>query len=134
MIFITHDLGVVAMIADRVAVMYAGHIVETAAVNELSEHPVHPYTEALLRSIPRVDRNDQNITPIPGTVPSIDRMPPGCRFADRCELRIEVCRRQVPPLLPLRQQVETHQVRCWVQGRKRAGGRRCLIHCFKSMP
>jgi peptide/nickel transport system ATP-binding protein len=115
MIFITHNLGVVALIADRVAVMYAGQIVETAPVNELFEDPVHPYTEALLRSIPRADLKDQSITPIPGTVPPIDRMPPGCRFADRCRLRIDVCRHQIPKLLALRQQ-EEHQVRCWVRG------------------
>ena len=115
MIFITHDLGVVAMIADRVAVMYAGQVVETAAVNELFDHPVHPYTEALLRSIPRVDRTSQKIKPIPGTVPSIDRMPPGCRFADRCDYRVDICQVQNADLLPWRQQ-QAHQVRCWVRG------------------
>ena len=83
MIFITHDLGVVAMIADRVAVMYAGHIVEMAAVGELFQHPVHPYTKALLKSIPRLDRSTQEVFPIRGTVPPIDRMPVGCRFAER---------------------------------------------------
>jgi peptide/nickel transport system ATP-binding protein len=120
MIFITHDLGVVALIADRVAVMYAGQIVETAPVSELFDDPVHPYTEALLRSIPRVDRKEQRITPIPGTVPPIDRMPPGCRFADRCRLRIDDCRRRIPNLLPLRQKAE-HQVRCWVRGENEQG-------------
>ena len=115
MIFITHDLGVVAMIADRVAVMYAGHVVELAAVDELFHHPVHPYTEALLKSIPRLDRSGQEISPIPGTVPPIDRMPIGCRFAERCNYRIEICTQQNAELLPWAQK-DDHLVRCWVKG------------------
>ena len=115
MIFITHDMGVVAMIADRVAVMYAGYVVETAAVGKLFAHPVHPYTEALLRSIPRLDRSGQQIKPIPGTVPPIDRMPPGCRFYGRCDFRIPLCEHKNPALLPW-QQKEDHLVRCWVRG------------------
>lgn len=115
MIFITHDMGVVAMVADRVAVMYAGYMVETAAVAELFAHPVHPYTEALLKSIPRLDRSSQEIKPIPGNVPPIDRMPPGCRFYDRCDYRIPLCKKENPALLPW-QQKEDHLVRCWVRG------------------
>ena len=117
MIFITHDLGVVAMIADRVAVMYAGHIVEMAAVGELFQHPVHPYTEALLKSIPRLDRGTQEIFPIRGTVPPIDRMPVGCRFADRCDYRIDICTRKNAALLSWRRKND-HLVRCWVRGDK----------------
>ena len=115
MIFITHDLGVVAMIADRVAVMYAGHIVEMAAVGELFQSPVHPYTEALLKSIPRLDRSTQEVFPIRGTVPPIDRMPVGCRFAERCDHRIDICTRQNADLLAW-QQIDDHLVRCWVRG------------------
>jgi peptide/nickel transport system ATP-binding protein len=115
MIFITHDLGVVAMIADRVAVMYAGHIVEMAAVGELFQHPVHPYTEALLKSIPRLDRSTQEVFPIRGTVPPIDRMPVGCRFADRCDHRIDICTHRNADLLAW-QQKDDHLVRCWVRG------------------
>ncbi len=115
MIFITHDLGVVAMIADRVAVMYAGHIVEMAPVEELFQHPVHPYTEALLKSIPRLDRSTQEVYPIRGTVPPIDRMPVGCRFAERCDHRLEICTRRNADLLPWRQK-DDHLVRCWVRG------------------
>ena len=115
MIFITHDLGVVAMIADRVAVMYAGHIVEMAAVGELFKHPVHPYTEALLKSIPRLDRSTQEVFPIRGTVPPIDRMPVGCRFADRCDHRIDICTHRNADLLAWRQKND-HLVRCWVRG------------------
>ena len=115
MIFITHDLGVVAMIADRVAVMYAGHIVEMASVEELFQQPVHPYTEALLKSIPRLDRSIQEVFPIRGTVPPIDRMPVGCRFAERCDHRIDICTRQNADLLPW-QHNDDHLVRCWVRG------------------
>lgn len=115
MIFITHDMGVVAMIADRVAVMYAGHIVEMAAVKDLFQNPAHPYTEALLKSIPRLDQSEQAITPIPGNVPPIDRMPVGCRFADRCNYRIPVCNRKNPDLLSLSPTID-HKVRCWVRG------------------
>ena len=91
MIFITHNLGVVASIADRVAVMYAGDIVETAPVSTLFERPTHPYTEALLSSIPRVDRDARELKPIAGQVPPITAMPSGCRYGDRCPLRIERC-------------------------------------------
>ena len=84
MIFITHNLGVVASIADRVAAMYAGEIVETAPVDELFARPTHPYTELLLRSIPRVDRDTGGLTTIAGQVPAIGAMPSGCRFAPRC--------------------------------------------------
>src|SRR6185312_3823154 len=87
MIFITHNLGVVASIADRVAVMYAGEIVEIAPVNELFARPTHPYTELLLRSIPRVDRDTGGLSAIAGQVPAIGAMPSGCRFAARCPLR-----------------------------------------------
>ena len=115
MIFITHDMGVVAMVADRVAVMYAGQIVEMATVSDLFQSPNHPYTEALLKSIPRLDRSEQSLTPIPGAVPPIDRMPSGCRFADRCSYRIPMCKQKNPVLLPLSTSAD-HMVRCWVRG------------------
>lgn len=101
MIFITHDLGVVAHVADRVAVMYAGNIVETAPVGELFDNPRHPYTRALLKSIPRLDRDNKDIVPIQGMVPSIDQMPEGCRFFARCP-RKDDCRPDLfPPLKSL---------------------------------
>lgn len=90
-LFITHNLGVVAQIADRVAVMYAGEIVELARTMELFERPTHPYTEALLRTIPRVDRDRDSLRAIPGSVPSIAAMPSGCAFAPRCPLRQPQC-------------------------------------------
>ncbi len=114
MVLITHSLGVVAAVADRVAVMYAGEIVETADVATLFEAPTHPYTEGLLRAIPRADRSGGVLHAIAGAVPVIDRMPAGCRFAPRCALVREVCRAQVPPLVPLTGDPR-HLVRCWVR-------------------
>jgi len=113
MIFITHNLGVVASIADRVAVMYAGDLIEIASVEELFEHPMHPYTEALLSSIPRVDRDAGDLKPIAGQVPPITAMPSGCRYADRCPLRVPRCAK-MPPLVGLAVD-PNHHVRCWVR-------------------
>jgi peptide/nickel transport system ATP-binding protein len=113
MIFITHNLGVVASIADRVAVMYAGDLIEIAPVGALFERPTHPYTEALLSSIPRVDRNAGDLKPIAGQVPPITAMPFGCRYADRCPLRVTRCA-EMPPLVALGGDPD-HQVRCWVR-------------------
>jgi oligopeptide/dipeptide ABC transporter ATP-binding protein len=115
MIFITHDMGVVARIADRVAVMYGGHLAEVAPVETLFANPVHPYTEALLQSMPRLDRDIQDLNPIPGLVPSIDRMPQGCRFAERCRFRIDICEQQLPELTALYPGGK-QSVRCWVRG------------------
>ena len=89
MIFITHDLGVVAQVAARVAVMYAGRIVEEGPVQEILRDPRHPYTAGLLRAAPRLERG--KLTPIPGTVPPLDALPPGCAFAPRCEFRRAEC-------------------------------------------
>ena len=111
MIFITHDMGVVAHVADRVAVMYAGTIVETAPVGKLFDQPRHPYTRALLKSIPRLDRDDKDLAPIQGRVPAIDAMPEGCRFFDRCP-RMNDCRpTPLPQLLP-QEDGPNHFVRC----------------------
>jgi peptide/nickel transport system ATP-binding protein len=93
MLFITHNLGVVAQIADRVAVMYAGQIVEQAAVEAIFARPAHPYTRALFAAIPRMDRDAQDLAAIPGRVPPLDAMPAGCRFAPRCPLAREGCER-----------------------------------------
>jgi oligopeptide/dipeptide ABC transporter ATP-binding protein len=90
-ILITHDLGIVAGYCDRVAVMHAGQIVESASVQKLFQHPLHPYTLKLIHSVPRVDV-DMVMETIQGTVPGLIHPPPGCRFADRCERVTEVCR------------------------------------------
>jgi len=96
-LFITHNLGVVASIADRVAVMYAGEIVECAPVAELFAAPRHPYTRALIAAVPRVDRRG-DIEPIPGSVPPISDMPKGCAFAARCDMRRDICELEAPRL------------------------------------
>ncbi|HEY0073047.1 MAG TPA: ABC transporter ATP-binding protein, partial [Abditibacteriaceae bacterium] len=90
MLLITHDLGVVAQVAQRVAVMYAGQIVETGTVEEIFAHPQHPYTQGLLLATPRLD-SDSMPLPIPGVVPSPGQWPSGCRFKTRCPLRQEIC-------------------------------------------
>ena len=112
-IWITHDLGVVAGIADRVIVMYAGFIVEEAGVNELYEDPCHPYTSALLGALPRVDRRrDRRLKSIPGAPPSLLVEPHGCPFAQRCEFVIERCKTENPLLTSVGQ--EHHNIACWV--------------------
>jgi oligopeptide/dipeptide ABC transporter ATP-binding protein len=92
-LFITHNLGVVAQIADRVAVMYAGEIVEQGPVGAIFANPQHPYTRALFSAIPRLDAAGQSLTAIPGRVPPLDQMPKGCRFAPRCPLARSGCER-----------------------------------------
>jgi peptide/nickel transport system permease protein len=108
MILVTHDLGVVAEICDRVAVMYAGQIVETAPVEELFASPVHPYTAGLLGAMPSTARTERRLTALPGTVPSLSAMPPGCRFASRCPHAIDACR-AAPPAPEV---IRGHLVRC----------------------
>ena len=111
-IWITHDLGVVAGIADRVIVMYAGFIVEEASVDEIYEEPRHPYTMALLAALPRVDRRrDRRLKSIRGAPPSLLVEPRGCPFAPRCEFVIERCKIENPPLSAVQ---GTHTIACWV--------------------
>jgi oligopeptide/dipeptide ABC transporter ATP-binding protein len=98
MLFITHNLGLVAELARRAAVMYAGQIVETAAVADLFERPLHPYTAGLLAGIPRLDRRVERLAAIPGNVPGLREYPPGCKFAPRCPAAREICRESAPPL------------------------------------
>jgi oligopeptide transport system ATP-binding protein len=98
MILITHDLGVVADVADRIAVMYAGRIVETAGVHDLYAHPGHPYTEGLLRSIPRIDEKGQELRTIKGLPPSLLNIPSGCPFHPRCPRAQDICSQERPLL------------------------------------
>ncbi|MFC0623306.1 ABC transporter ATP-binding protein [Kribbella deserti] len=98
LILITHDLGVVADVADRVAVMYAGRVVETAGVDDLYARPAHPYTEGLIASIPRMDLDRQELQPIEGAPPNLARIPPGCPFHPRCPRARDRCAVDEPPL------------------------------------
>ncbi|MCA9996216.1 MAG: ABC transporter ATP-binding protein [Anaerolineales bacterium] len=114
-ILITHDLGVVAEMCDRVNVMYAGRIVEMAPVTELYQKPKHPYTEALIGSTPILGQADKALTTIPGSVPNLVDLPPGCQFAPRCLARIQnnldICTKEEPELKMV---APEHWVRCWL--------------------
>jgi oligopeptide transport system ATP-binding protein len=98
LILITHDLGVVADVADRIAVMYAGRIVESAPVHDIYKCPAHPYTRGLLDSIPRLDQKGRELYAIKGLPPNLTHIPPGCAFHPRCPLARDVCRTDEPPL------------------------------------
>jgi oligopeptide/dipeptide ABC transporter ATP-binding protein len=115
-IFITHDFGIVAATAHRVAVMYAGKIVEIGTTEEIFDKPVHPYTEALLRCVPRSDRLEGRLLDIPGQPPDLASLPPGCSFAPRCPRVMDRCRESYPP------EVEVspgHTTKCWLAEKDR---------------
>jgi len=108
---ITHDLGVVAEMCDRVVVMYAGKVVEEADVLEIFENPKHPYTKGLLNSVPKMGQKTNRLESIPGNVPTPANMPKGCKFAPRCSQAIDICQEQDPDLLQI---AEGHQCRCFL--------------------
>ena len=114
-ILITHDLGVIAEMADRVAVMYAGRIVEQADVNTLFAKPMHPYTQGLIASIPVLGKVKDKLEVIPGSVPNLIDLPAGCKFASRCMARVQhglnICTEVEPALVPVQHE---HDVRCWL--------------------
>jgi peptide/nickel transport system ATP-binding protein len=112
-ILITHDLGVVADVADEVCVMYAGRIVETANLRDTFYAQHHPYTAGLLHSIPSAARAGQRLRPIPGQPPSLLTPPPGCPYHPRCPYAMAVCRTEVPPLRPVLHS-QTHRSACWL--------------------
>lgn len=128
-ILITHDLGIIAEMADRVAVMYAGRIVEETDVRKLFADPKHPYTQGLLASIPVLGQLKDELEVIPGSVPNLVDLPPGCRFAPRCRARgeyeLEICTEIEPDLLP--ESIE-HEVRCWLYQDYQANGFRAPLH------
>jgi oligopeptide/dipeptide ABC transporter ATP-binding protein len=113
-ILITHDLGVIAEMADRVAVMYAGRIIEEAGVQDIFDDPLHPYTQGLIASVPVLGEVKGDLDTIPGNVPNLINLPEGCRFADRCELRqkldLKLCTQKEPDLILADRK---HKVRCW---------------------
>lgn len=111
-LLVTHDLGIVAEMADRVVVVYAGQVVEQSSVRELFENPQHPYTEALMRSIPRIETDrDQRLQTIKGNVPSLDEIPSGCRFHPRCQFATDKCRIEEPPFYNLG---DNRLSKCWL--------------------
>jgi oligopeptide/dipeptide ABC transporter ATP-binding protein len=110
MIFVSHDLGVISEIADRAIIMYAGQVIEQGSADELLTRPRHPYTEGLLRSLPRVTEKVERLAVIPGAVPNPRQWPEGCRFHPRCPHAWPRCRAEVPPLA-----VGHHTSRCWLE-------------------
>nr|WP_319489706.1 ABC transporter ATP-binding protein [uncultured Caproiciproducens sp.] len=110
-IIITHNLGVVANIANRVAVMYGGKLVETGSVRDLFYQTVHPYTKGLLSSIPKLHENEQQLSSIPGTPPDLMDPPKGCPFAARCEHTMKVCQEYMPEYTQIS---DTHRAACWL--------------------
>jgi oligopeptide/dipeptide ABC transporter ATP-binding protein len=110
MLFITHDFGIVARMCDRVAVMYAGRFVESGPVQAIFRAPRHPYTEALMASVPRMEGRVDRLPSIDGQPPALHHLPPGCRFAPRCRYVEERCRREYPPTFPVG---PAHEAACW---------------------
>lgn len=108
-LFITHDLGVVSQLCDRVAVMYAGQIVETGSVEDIIDHPRHPYTSKLMDTVPKVGRGSQELKSIPGQVPNPAFVPTGCSFHNRCKLATAICTDTSPPLIAIS---DGHQAIC----------------------
>ena len=127
-ILITHDLGVIAEMAERVAVMYAGEVVEQAECEELFDHPLHPYTQGLIGSIPILGKIKERLDVIPGSVPNLIDPPPACRFAPRCPARVKyglkICTEVKPDLMEVR---PAHLVRCWLYENDEAHGHRAPL-------
>lgn len=112
-ILITHDLGVVADVADKIQVMYAGMIIERGTTNEIFYNPQHPYTWALLQSVPRLEtKHKEHLYSIQGTPPDLLKPPVGCPFAARCEYAMPICKEQMPETTKIS---DTHEVNCWLQ-------------------
>ena len=115
LIFITHDFGIVATMCDRVMVMYAGKVVETAPVRDIFFRPAHPYTAALLKAVPKLETETDRLVSIKGQPPRLDKVPEGCSFSPRCFQAGDGCHRQEPPLIKIG---PDHFARCWQsQGR-----------------
>ena len=113
LVFVTHDFGIVAKTCDKVAVMYAGMIVEMAGIRELFNHPLHPYTQALMKAVPKLSGNVARLASIRGQPPPLTNLPPGCRFAPRCSSVNNRCAEALPPLIEVSAE---HYLSCWVGG------------------
>ena len=115
-ILITHDLGIVAGMCDRVIVMYSGKVVEIGRVDEIYKKPFHPYTNGLLRSVPRLDMDkSKELVPIEGFPPSLLNPPSGCSFTARCPFAMRICKERTPPMMNLG---EDHESACWQRVRE----------------
>lgn len=134
-ILITHDLGVIAEMADRVAVMYAGRIVEQSSIESLFDKPLHPYTQGLIASIPVLGKIQDELDVIPGSVPNLVDLPPGCKFAPRCRPRVEyeltVCTEVEPDLIPV---LPKHTVRCWLYQSLEERGHKAPLRASEVQP
>lgn len=115
-LYITHDLGVVAELCHRVVVMYAGMVMEVAQTEDLFSKPAHPYTQGLMKAMPRMNSGGERLNSIEGVVPHITEMPKGCHFHPRCPYATELCRQSCPPMTDLG---NGHQVRCHLADRGR---------------
>lgn len=117
-LLITHDLGVVSEVCDRVIVMYAGMVVEESDIDDLFDHPKHPYTVGLLQSIPDIEKEQSRLETIPGMVPQAEDMVPGCKFAPRCQFATELCYTTLPPKVNI---TESHSTLCWLYAEETGG-------------
>lgn len=124
MILITHDLGVVAEMCDNVAIMYCGEIVEFGSIMDIYENPQHPYTKGLFDSIPDIESSVRRLKPIPGLVPDPSNLPEGCKFANRCSSKKDLCDTANPETQSIS---GTHRVKCWLCSRE--GGNEHVGHC-----
>ncbi len=114
-ILISHDLSVIAELADKVGIMYAGKLVEIGTAEQIFNNPQHPYTRLLLKSIPRLRGPVDKLEYIPGTPPDLRRPPPGCRFYPRCPMRMDVCNEEEPPIIEVE---KGHYVACWLHAKR----------------
>jgi peptide/nickel transport system ATP-binding protein len=111
LIFVTHDLAIVAENCDRVAIMYAGKIVESGAVKEIYANPAHPYTEALMQALPKLGSQRKRLYQIEGEPPNLLRLPPGCGFSPRCPKVMDICKVEYPPMIPVN---ASRSAACWL--------------------
>jgi oligopeptide/dipeptide ABC transporter ATP-binding protein len=116
MIMVTHDLGVVAKVCDRVVVMYAGKIVESAGVSDLFSNPSHPYTIALMNALPKIDVKADRLYTIEGQPPELHKLPSGCAFAPRCPDVMDICRQEYPPTKEVIR--DRHTMSCWLSNQR----------------
>jgi len=114
LILVSHDLSLIAELADKLAVMYSGKIVEYGPSDSVYNNPLHPYTQGLIRSIPRLSGEKSELVGIPGEPPDLINPPPGCRFHPRCPFAMDICRREEPPLIEVE---KGHFVACWLYAR-----------------